>query len=288
MGIVYSGERAPRRERTRNAAGSQGDAALFQGSGTDMPSRMAGFLKCQHDGVRLECEECICAECTCVPPCFAADVDGAVAVKWKGLSCDDRLELQHKKLLNLCENRFMCTHNCKLVVSQCENCLGSPEWSKGCLTEGLCLSICHRVLGEIDEDEQAEAVRWMSKNMKSRFVSTNMAAVVIAQFEPAAAANVLMKIKAQNQRSLQHLLAFACAFHPRLGQESCVRMLDGELFRKLALDHILVDDVSEKLLSRMLMLPTVDEMEIMEALEERMECDDYREMEKRIKKIKMR
>lgn len=249
---------------------------------------MAGFLKCQHDGVRLECEECICAECTCVPPCFAEGVDGAVAVKWKGLSFDDRLELQHKKLLNLCENRFMCTHDYKSVVSQCENCLGSPEWSKGCLTEGLCLSICHRVLGEIDEDEQAEAVRWMSKNMKSRFVSTNMAAVVIAQFEPAAAANVLMKIKAQNQRSLQHLLAFACAFHPRLGQESCVRMLDGELFRKLALDHILVDDVSESLLSGMLMLPTVDEMEIMEALEERMEWEDYREMEKRIKKNKMR
>jgi len=293
-----------------------------------------------------------------VPSCFAKDAGGAVAVKWKGLSYDAKVQLSHTSLLSLSEARFVCrcgnNSGWNKMVSQCQNCLGSSEFRQGCLFYGACLSSCHRLLAatstaveeeglrkgarvelhslkkaehngkqgellefdavagrwglqlttkkrlsvqpanltrvEFDTDQQAEVLRWMSENMEKSlpFPKSNLAVQVLAQFEPAAAANVLLKIKAQNERSKNLVLAFASGFHPRLGQASSVDLL-GDVFRMLAQDHIIGrDDVSETLVSGMLVFSTADEIKIMAALEERMEGDDYRRMEKRIKKDKMR
>ena len=98
----------------------------------------------------------------------------------------------------------------------------------------------------------------------------------------------------ESQRIVDLLVAFACGFHERLGERSCVKMLghvrghddgafvDVPLFKSIA-SHLLKYEDGENVLARMMMLSAFDE-DVMEELARKMDWIALKSLDKQKKK----
>jgi len=162
--------------------------------------------------------------------------------------------------------------------------------SKGCLFAGICLSSCLAALEELKLQEKAAVLQ--------RLEAEKAAAVLVKCTCQRRVADILVTMREESQRIVDLLLAFACGFHERLGERSCVKMLghvrghndgtfvDVPLFSSIA-SHVLKYEDGENVLARMMMLPAFDK-DLMSKLARKMDCTALKDLDKRCKKKKKR
>ena len=194
--------------------------------------------------------------------------------------------MSKEESLHLCKSMLVCPHAAG-SISNCAICLQN---TKGCLFAGICLSSCLATLEDLHLQEKAAVLQSLE--------AEKAAAVLVQCTCQRRVADILVTMRDERQRIVDLLVAFACGFHERLGERSCVKMLghvrghddgafvDVPLFKSIA-SHLLKYEDDENVLARMMMLSAFDE-DIMEELARKMGRIAVKSLDKRCKKKKKR